>query len=75
MQYDTFKALCESTRVKPQMDSTGYGSQLMLVYWEILSEGNKRGGPVPISCTKLKKKLVPQVKCTLKIILHTNNLK
>ena len=55
MQYYTFKALCESTRVKPQMDSTGYGSQLMLVYWEILSEGNKRGGPVPISCTKLKK--------------------
>lgn len=55
MQYDTFKALCESTRVKPQMDSTGYGSQLMQVYWEILSEGNKRGGPVPISCTKLKK--------------------
>lgn len=57
MQYDTFKAICESTRVKPQMDSTGYGSQLMLVYWEILSEGNKRGGPVPISCTKLKKKI------------------
>ena len=55
MQYDTFKALCESTRVKPQMDSTGYRSQLMLVYWEILSEGNKRGGPVLISCTKLKK--------------------